>query len=157
LDGLELFFPDHFPIFTWEPDDGNMFYGFPTQDDDTGIKAAFFRVGGLPCTPATIDREVHPEEIEFIRGYLAKHVPTMAGRCLSAKACMYTNTPDLHFVLSPQPEYSQVTIAAGFSGHRYTFASVVGEILADLAIDGATRHSIGLFSPDRAFTPTPKG
>jgi sarcosine oxidase len=156
LDGLELFFPDRFPIFIWEPDDGNMFYGFPAQDDDSGIKAAFFRVGGIPCTPETIDREVHAEEIEFIRGYLAEHVPTMAGRCLSAKACMYTNTPDLHFVLSPHPEHSQVTIAAGFSGHGYKFASVVGEILANLATDGATRHSIVLFSPDRVFTPTPE-
>ena len=66
---------------------------------------------------------------------------------------MYTNTRDLHFVLSPHPEHSQVAIAAGFSGHGYKFASVVGEILAGLA----TRYSIVLFSPDRAFTPTPEG
>ncbi len=157
LDGIKLFLPERFPIFIWEPDDGNMFYGFPAQDDDTGIKAAFFRAAGIPCTPETIDREVHAEEIEFIRGYLAEHVPTIAGRCLSAKACMYTNTPDLHFVLSPHPERSQVAIAAGFSGHGYKFASVVGEILADLTIDGATRHPIDLFSPARTFDPIPKG
>jgi sarcosine oxidase len=59
-------------------------------------------------------------------------------------------------VLSPHPEHSQVTIAAGFSGHGYKFASVVGEILANLATDGTTRHSIVLFSPDRVFTPTPE-
>ena len=157
LDGLELFLPECFPIFIWEPDDGNMFYGFPAQDDDSGTKAAFFRAAGIPCTPETIDREVHAEEIEFIRDYLAEHVPTMAGRCLSAKACMYTNTPDLHFVLSPHPEHSQVAIAAGFSGHGYKFASVVGELLADLTIDGATRYPIDLFSPTRTFEPTSKG
>jgi sarcosine oxidase len=147
--GLEPFLPDRFPIFIWEPDDGNMFYGFPVQDDDRGVKAAFFRAGGVPCTPETIDREVHQKEMDFIRGYLAEHVPDLAGRCLDARACMYTNTPDLHFVISPHPDHPQVAIACGFSGHGYKFCSVVGEILADLATEGTTRHSIDLFSPAR--------
>jgi len=56
-------------------------------------------------------------------------------------------------VLSQHPEHPQVAIAAGFSGHGYKFVSMVGEILADLGTDGATRHPIGLFSPDRAFNP----
>jgi sarcosine oxidase len=147
--GLEPFLPDRFPIFIWEPDDGNMFYGFPAQDDDRGIKSAFFRAGGVPTTPETIDREVQGEEIDFIRGYLAEHVPDLAGRCLDARACMYTNTPDLHFVISAHPEHPQVAIACGFSGHGYKFCSVVGEILADLATEGTTRHPIDLFSPAR--------
>ncbi len=147
--GLEPFLPHRFPIFIWEPDDGNMFYGFPAQDDDRGVKAAFFRAGGVPTTPETIDREVHPEEIDFIRGYLAEHVPELAGYCLDARACMYTNTPDEHFVISSHPDHSQVVIACGFSGHGYKFCSVVGEILADLATEGSTRHPIDLFSPAR--------
>jgi sarcosine oxidase len=147
--GREPFLPDRFPIFIWEPDDGNMFYGYPAQDDDRGIKAAFFRAGGVPTSPETIDREVHQEEIDFIRGYLAEHVPDLAGRCLDARACMYTNTPDLHFVISAHPEHPQVAIACGFSGHGYKFCSVVGEILADLATEGTTRHPIDLFSPAR--------
>jgi sarcosine oxidase len=147
--GLEPFLPDRFPIFIWEPDDGNMFYGFPAQDDDRGIKSAFFRAGGVPTTPETIDREVQGEEIDFIRGYLAEHVPDLAGRCLDARACMYTNTPDLHFVISAHPEHPQVAIACGFSGHGYKFCSVVGEILADLATEGTTRHPIDPFSPAR--------
>ena len=147
--GLEPFLPDRFPIFIWEPDDGNMFYGFPAQDDDRGIKAAFFRAGGVPTTPETIDREVHQEEIDFLRGYLAEHVPELAGRCLDARACTYTNTPDLHFVISLHPEHPQIAIACGFSGHGYKFCSVVGEILADLVTEGSTRHLIDLFSPAR--------
>ena len=147
--GLEAFLPDRFPIFIWEPDDGNMFYAFPAQDDDRGVKVAFFRAGGVPTTPETIDREVHQEEIDFIRGYLAEYVPELAGRCLDAKACMYTNTPDLNFVISLHPEHEQVTIACGFSGHGYKFCSVVGEILADLTIEGSTRHPIDFFSPAR--------
>ena len=147
--GLEPFLPDRFPIFIWEPDDGNMFYGFPAQDDDCGIKAAFFRAGGVPTTPETIDREVHQEEIDFLRGYLAEHVPELAGRCLDARACTYTNTPDLHFVISLHPEHPQIAIACGFSGHGYKFCSVVGEILSDLVTEGSTRHLIDLFSPAR--------
>jgi sarcosine oxidase len=147
--GRGPFLPERFPIFIWEPDDANMFYGFPTQDDDRGVKVAFFRAGGVPTTPETIDRDVHQGEIDLIRGYLAEYVPTLAGRCLDARACMYTNTPDEHFVISQHPEFEQVTIACGFSGHGYKFCSVVGEILADLAIEGSTRHPIDLFSPAR--------
>ncbi|HEX2180756.1 MAG TPA: N-methyl-L-tryptophan oxidase [Rubrobacteraceae bacterium] len=149
VDGLDLFLPERFPIFIWEPDDGNMFYGFPAQDDDSGVKAAFFRAGGVPTDPETIDREVREEEVDFLRGYLAEHVPDLAGRCLDAKACMYTNTPDEHFVISPHPEHLQVAVACGFSGHGYKFCGVVGEILADLATEGSTRHPIDLFSPAR--------
>ena len=147
--GLEPFLPERFPIFIWEPEDGNMFYGFPAQDADRGVKAAFFRAGGVPTSPDTIDREVHEEEVGFLRGYLAEHVPELAGRCLDARACMYTNTPDEHFVISAHPEHPQVVIACGFSGHGYKFCSVVGEIVADLAIEGSTRHPIDLFSPAR--------
>jgi sarcosine oxidase len=147
--GLEPFLPDRFPIYIWEPDDGNMFYGFPAQDDDRGVKAAFFRAGGVPTTPETIEREVHEEEIDFLRSYLAEHIPDLAGRCLDARACMYTNTPDEHFVISLHPDHPQVAIAAGFSGHGYKFCSVVGEILADLATEGSTRHPLDLFSPAR--------
>lgn len=147
--GLEPFLPERFPIFIWEPEDGNMFYGFPAQDADRGVKAAFFRAGGVPTSPDTIDREVHEEEIGFLRSYLAEHVPELAGRCLDARACMYTNTPDEHFVISAHPEHPQVVIACGFSGHGYKFCSVVGEIVADLAIEGSTRHPIDLFSPAR--------
>jgi sarcosine oxidase len=147
--GREPFLPDRFPIFIWEPDDGNWFYGFPVQDDDRGVKAAFYRAGGVPTTPETVDREVHDEEIDSIRAYLANYVPDLAGRCLDARVCMYTNTPDLHFVISLHPELEQVAIACGFSGHGYKFCSIVGEILADLATEGSTRHPIDLFSPTR--------
>ncbi len=147
--GIESFAPDHLPIWIWDPPDGNSFYSFPHLDNDRGIKVAFFRAGGTHCDPKTIDREVHEEETEFLRSYLTKYVPSLAGRSLDAKTCMYTNTPDQHFVLSKHPEHPQVAVACGFSGHGYKFCSVVGEILADLAIEGATPHPIELFSPSR--------
>ena len=148
--GIEPFLADRFPIFIWEPEDGNSFYAIPAHDGPTGgVKVAFFRADGKPADPETIDREVHDEEVEFIRGYLARYVPSLDGDFLYAKTCMYTNTPDEHFVISTHPEYPQISLAAGFSGHGYKFCSVVGEILADLATEGETSHPIDLFSPAR--------
>jgi sarcosine oxidase len=65
------------------------------------------------------------------------------------KACMFTNSPDEHFLLGTLPDAPRVSLFAGESGHGYKFASVIGEILADLATEGATRQDIGLFRLDR--------
>jgi sarcosine oxidase len=154
--GVEPFLPDRFPIFIWEPQDGNSFYAIPAHEGPRGgVKVAFFRADGKPADPQTIDREVHDEEVEFIRSYLARYVPALDGDFLYAKTCMYTNTPDEHFVISAHPKYPQVAIAAGFSGHGYKFCSVVGEILADLATEGETQHPIDLFSPARLVGTAP--
>ena len=147
--GTAAFAPDLLPIWIFEPEDGNMFYGFPAVDGSDTVKAAFFRADGTPADPNTIDREVHEDEVDFIRHYLDRHVPSMNGELVEARTCMYTNTPDQHFVISPHPDHPQVTVAAGFSGHGYKFCSVVGEILADLSTTGETRHPIDLFSPSR--------
>jgi sarcosine oxidase len=147
--GVEPYAPERVPIWIYEPDDGNMFYSFPAVDGADTVKVAFFRADGKPTNPETIDREVHGEEVEFIRGYLARHVPSINGDLVAAKTCMYTNTPDEHFVISTHPDHPHISIAAGFSGHGYKFCSVVGEILADLATEGKTEHPIDLFSPAR--------
>ncbi len=146
--------PENLPVYIWEPDDGNTFYGIPAHDGERGVKAAFFRADAVPCTPETIDREVHGEEVEFIRRYISRYLPRLNGELLQAQTCMYTNTPDLHFVISQHLEHPQVSVAAGFSGHGYKMSSVVGEILADLATGGETQHPIDLFSPTRSFEPT---
>ena len=137
------------PIWIYEPPDGNMFYGFPAVDGSGTVKAAFFRADGTPTDPNTVDREVREDEVDLIRRYLGRYVPAMDGELVGAKTCMYTNTPDQHFVVSTHPEHPQVIVAAGFSGHGYKFCSVMGEVLADLATTGGTAHPIGLFSPER--------
>jgi sarcosine oxidase len=147
--GTESFLPGTFPVFIWEPVDGNTFSCFPLLAGECGVKAVFFRAGGVPCTPETLDWQVRDEEIVFIREYLDEYVPSLAGRCLEAAVCMYTNTPDEHFVIDLHPDYPQVSIASPCSGHGFKFASVVAEILADLAVDGATRHPIEMFSSRR--------
>jgi sarcosine oxidase len=61
------------------------------------------------------------------------------------KACLFTNSPDRHFILDRHPAHPEVVVAAGFSGHGYKFCSVIGEVMADLAQTGATRHDIEFF------------
>src|SRR5918998_5686352 len=73
--GTEPFLPDNFPVFIWEPDDGNTFSCFPLLAKERGVKTVFFRAGGVPCTPETLDRQGRGEEIGFMRGYLAGDGP----------------------------------------------------------------------------------
>jgi sarcosine oxidase len=151
--GVGPFTPDRHPVWIHGGADLQL-YGFPAIDGpDGGVKAAFFRRGEV-CTPETIDREVHAEESAFIADHLRALLPAMPGRLLNAVACMYTTTPDHHFVIAGHPSHSDVTVACGFSGHGFKFVPVVGEILADLALTGTTEHPIALFDPRRpALTP----
>lgn len=144
-------FVDH-PIFIDENAAGEQIYGFPAIDGPTGgVKVAFFRKG-IACTPDTIDRDVHAAEIDEMRRRATQLLPALDGPCVHSTTCMYSNTPDQHFVIARHPDSTNVTVACGFSGHGFKFVPVVGEILADLAIDGATRHPISLFDPRRLVT-----
>ena len=97
-----------------------------------------------------LDREgAGPADEAVLRSFAASYLPEGAGRALAMTVCMFTNTPDEHFLVDLHPELPQVVIGAGFSGHGFKFCSVVGEILADLAIEGGTRHDTGLFRVGR--------
>jgi len=99
--------------------------------------------------PDAINREVHLEDEDILRQAVNRYFPLAAGKLLDGKTCMYTNTPDEHFMIGTLPGQPQVSVAAGFSGHGFKFASVIGEIMADLAQNGATEHDINLFRLDR--------
>ncbi len=135
------------PVWIWEGEGGRQVYGFGTGADGT-VKVAFFR-GGAPCDPHTVDRTVHIGEVEEIASFVGRHVPGAVHRFVRAKTCLYTCTPDHHFVLAHHPEHDNVVLACGFSGHGFKFVPVVGEIVSDLVADGTTRHPIGLFDPTR--------
>lgn len=137
------FAPSRFPIYICEYRTGAFFYGFPAQSDGT-VKVAHHHSGDF-CTPSTLRRDVAPAEVTRIRGLLEAHLPAASGELRATAACMYTNTPDFHFIIDRHPQHPQVTLACGFSGHGFKFSSVVGEVLADLALDGWTRHPIALF------------
>jgi sarcosine oxidase len=140
------------PIFIDENASGMQIYGFPAIDGPRGgVKVAFFRKG-VECTPETIDRTVHACEIGEMRDRVAELLPALDGPCLHSATCMYSNTPDQHFVIARHPDSANVTVACGFSGHGFKFVPVVGEILADLATSGATAHPISLFDPRRLVT-----
>ena len=143
-------FEDH-PIYIWEAADSTQVYGFPAIDGPSGgAKIAFFRRGTV-TTPETIDREVHDFEITDMAAAAGSHLPLLPGTFLRAKTCLYSTTPDEHFVIARHPAHSSVTVACGFSGHGFKFVPVVGEVVADLATTGTTRHPIALFDP-RRFT-----
>nr|WP_085172592.1 N-methyl-L-tryptophan oxidase [Mycolicibacterium iranicum] len=144
-------FVDH-PIFIDEDASGMQIYGFPAIDGPRGgVKVAFFRKG-IECTPDTIDRTVHDREVREMRDRAAQLLPALDGPCVHSATCMYSNTPDQHFVIARHPDTENVTVACGFSGHGFKFVPVVGEILADLATTGATTHPISLFDPRRLVT-----
>ena len=147
--GVDPFRPERHPIYIWEDAEGGQIYGFPAIDGpDGGAKIAFFR-RGTPTTPASLDTEVHPAEIAEMVDYCGRRLPDLPGEFLRGEPCMYSTTPDEHFVISRHPAHESVTVACGFSGHGFKFVPVVGEIVADLATTGTTAHPIALFDPRR--------
>ena len=99
--------------------------------------------------PDTIHREPNLQDEEILRQATARYFPDAAGPIMSLKVCMFTNSPDEHFILDAHPDHPQVFLAAGFSGHGFKFCSVIGEIMADLAEVGDTQHDIQMFRLDR--------
>jgi sarcosine oxidase len=138
---------DRFPAFFIERAEWPApLYGFPDFGD--GVKAAFHAFG--PTTGAdALDREIHARDIEPVRAALHDVMPGAACCFRFGKACMYALTPDEHFILDRHPADGRIVIAAGFSGHGYKFASVIGEIVTELAFEGTTQHAIGFLSLDR--------
>lgn len=138
-----------FPVHVWDDAERLRLYGFPAHGDPRGgVKVSFFRAGDA-CPPDRVDRYVTPEEIEAMRAHLAERIPGLAGPCLKATVCLYTDSPDEHFIIGLHPENERVVLAAGFSGHGFKFVPVVGEICADLALETKTAHPIAPFSPKR--------
>ncbi|TLS40311.1 N-methyl-L-tryptophan oxidase [Streptomyces montanus] len=148
--GVQPFAPENHPIYIWEDADDVQIYGFPAIDGpELGAKVAFFR-NGTECTPETIDRTVHEHEIQAMADHMSRCIPALPGAFVKAATCMYSSTPDEHFVIARHPAHADsVTVACGFSGHGFKFVPVVGEIVADLALTGTTDHPIDLFDPRR--------
>ena len=143
----ELFTTDRFPVFLLEVPDGS-YYGFPSHAGH-GLKIGWYHHFGEPIDPDDPDRSTRADDEAALRGFVDRYLPDGAGPTEMLKTCIFTNSPDEHFLIDRLPDAPQVSVAAGFSGHGYKFCSVVGEIMADLAIEGSSRHDIGLFRLDR--------
>jgi sarcosine oxidase len=128
---LDDFRPERFPIYLFDESHGTpLIYGFPVTGADTEwVKVALHGSDDV-CSPETVNREMRPEDEAVIRERLGTTVPRLAGRLLRAEICLYTMTPDEHFVIGQHPEHPAVTLAAGHSGHGFKFAPVLGEVLA---------------------------
>jgi sarcosine oxidase len=158
--GITPFLPHRDPIYIHEGASATQVYGFPRS---TAWMAAprWRSSAAVGCVrPETIDREVHPDEVQTMTAHLKAvlpSLPSLPGRLVRAVTCLYTNTPDQHFVIGIHPQHLQVTVACGFSGHGFKFVPVIGEVLADLVTTGSTVHPIGLFDPRRQFVAPAKG
>lgn len=137
-------FSDHrFPVFLIESGHG-MHYGFP-PDGQGRIKVAKHHHDDRTVDPESYDRTVSGADEALIRAALAEHLPAANGPLAEARTCLYTVTPDHDFLLDRLPGSPQIIVASPCSGHGFKFAPVIGDILADLASTGSTRHDISRF------------
>lgn len=136
------------PVWAMEDADGSLYYGFPLGAGGEGVKAAR-HVPGEAFDPDTVARDASPTEVDRVADFLRRRVPGSDGPLLRTGACLYTNTPDGHFVVGKHPDHDRVVVASPCSGHGFKFASVMGEVLADLALNGSTTLPVGFLSPER--------
>lgn len=125
-----------------------IFYGFPSLDART-VKLAEHSGGKDVDDPLTLDREAHDDDIRPVSDFIEAAMPGLNPRPLRHSACMYTFTKDSHFVVDRHPEFPNVFVGAGFSGHGFKFTGVIGKALADLIAEGQTSHEIKFLGLDR--------
>jgi sarcosine oxidase len=143
----ELFAPDRLPVFNLVLDEEH-FYGFPAFGIP-GFKLGRYDHFGAGGDPDGIPREPTIEDELPLRAFAERYFPDGAGPTLALKTCLFEPSPDEYFLLDLHPETAAAVVGAGFSGHGFKFCSVVGEILAELVLDGETRHDIGFLRLDR--------
>jgi sarcosine oxidase len=145
--------PDHFrlgafPVFNFEAPEGR-FYGYPVYGIPGFKLGKYHHRGERVDDPERMDRECHPEDEEVLREGIRRYFPDADGPTMAMTTCLFTNSPDEHFIIDRLPDHPHVAVAAGFSGHGFKFCSVVGEIMTQLAVDGTTRLDTSLFRLDR--------
>lgn len=143
----ELFAPERFPVFNLVLD-GEHVYGLPTHGIP-GFKLGIFDRLGADGNPDDLDREPTLADEAPLRAFAERYFPDGAGPTIALETCLFEPSPDEHFLIDAHPESERAVVGAGFSGHGFKFCSVVGEVLADLALDGSTRHDISRFRFDR--------
>jgi sarcosine oxidase len=140
------FEPDTFPVFNLGLGQDH-FYGFPSFKQ-TGLKIGKWQHLNQWVEPDKVDTTISEQDEDVLRNCLKACFPQGNGALLKAKTCLFTNTPDEHFLIHQDSTLPLVS-GSGFSGHGFKFCSVIGEILADLILNGETTHDIRLFSKDR--------
>jgi sarcosine oxidase len=139
--------PEHMPVCFLQTRD-DLVYCLPDVCGN-GVKAASHRSGGELTTADEPRTELSDQETTQLRNAIEEFVPAAAGRIRQTHICVYTRSPDEHFVLGLHPKAPQIVLASPCSGHGFKFASVFGEIIADLSTTRTTDKPMGLFRPDR--------
>jgi len=138
----------HTPAFLYETP-GGVFYGFP--EIDTGeIKVSEHSGGQVVADPLTVNRAVDPADQRRVGDFIAACLPGVSQRMTHHAVCMYTMSPDEHFVVDRHPADQRIAFVAGLSGHGFKFAPVLGEALADLTLEGRSDLPIGFLNCQRA-------
>jgi len=143
--------PERLPIFCVEEPDGAFYYGIP--DVGSGCKVGRHHAG-LTGEASEQSTMVGDEDIDDIRRFLARRLPSANGRVTASATCLYTNTPDFHFVIDRDPRHDNVIVASVCSGHGFKFASVVGEIVADWIGGAEPLFDLSMFSMSRLLGET---
>jgi sarcosine oxidase len=144
----DLFRMGAFPVFYMQSSEGK-FYGLPVYGIP-GFKIGKYNHLKQQVDPNRMDRECHPRDEKVLREAIRKYFPDADGPTIAMKTCLFSNTEDEHFILDLHPDFPEVSIAAGFSGHGFKFCPVVGEIMADLALNGGSESfDLGLFKLKR--------
>ena len=144
----ELFSPARFPVFNLQVPEGR-YYGFPVYEVP-GFKFGRYHHRMEATTADAMRRDVDAEDEALLRHFGTRYFPDGCGPTMALRTCMFTNTPDEHFIVDHHPAHEQVVVASPCSGHGYKFCSVIGEIVADLATgNGNTRHDIAFLRMQR--------
>ena len=143
----ELFKPDRFPNASWEWSPGKALYC--QADFGRGVKTAFHHDGEMMDSVDELDREVSESDEQDLRAAFSDIMPQLGGRTRRSIACMYTDTPDMHFMIDRHPGHSNVVISSACSGHGFKFSPAVGEVVANLVTGEPPAYDISLFAIDR--------
>lgn len=137
-----------FPIYAYEYEPREICYGFPRLP--RGVKSSIMHSGQIVPDADQGTREVHDDEIDPLRNALTPILPGLAqAPVIERDVCLFTNTPDHDFVIDFHPEHPRVLVSSACSGHGFKFASVIGEIHADLVMQGKSRFDLSPFRIDR--------
>lgn len=138
------FSPDRFPVYIWQLPRPQVIYGFPaTGGLEEGVKVATEQEL-VTTTADTVDRTVSPAETrDMYETYVAPFFPGLSPACVKAKVCLYTGVGRARFIIDRHPDCERIIVASPCSGHGFKHSAAIGELLAEMALDGK--------KPDRRF------
>jgi len=138
--------PADSPAFLYEMPEG-VFYGFPPIAGR--MKIAQHSGGDPVANPLTVERSILPTDLPPLQRFISGQLPGLDPNPADHSVCMYTMSPDQHFVVDRHPQYPQVAFAAGLSGHGFKFTGILGLALVELAVDGSTLLPVQFLSAQR--------